>query len=704
MIKARVVSGDAVAGAARAGEKLMRLLQPFTYRRYVDFTAIESMRSMKEMINREVLRRGNTGDVKLGAGGIREIEFVVQVFQMMRGGRDERLQERSVLKLLPLLEQEGYLPEGTADSLHTAYIFLRNTEHALQGFQDRQTQSLPIDEWEQSRLAWLMGFADWEAYLQRLDAIRNSVNGIFQNVIAVKEGEPAERSDASGWDELWPGLVTPQSDADREELTWLLQQRGANQPHEMADILQSIRENRALRAMQPIGQERLDRLLPRLLQQVCESGESAETLRRLVVLIESVARRTAYFLLLLENPDALAQLVSLCGASDLIAEQLAKYPALLDVLLDVRRLYHPPDKDELRDELRQQMMRVHPDETELQMETLRYFRNSHSLIVAASEVAGVLPVMKVSDYLTWLAEVIIEHVVTLAWHQMSVRHGRPQPGEDDQEAEFIVIGYGKLGGLELGHGSDLDLVFLYDAAAQGSSDGERPLDHQTWFTRLGQKIIHILNTQTISGKLYEVDMRLRPSGNSGLLVSSLAAFTRYQRENAWTWEHQALTRARVVSGEGPLRQEFEKLREEILSRPRDQAQLRQDVREMRSKMREHLGSQGTAEEKSRQFQLKQDAGGIVDIEFLVQYAVLAWSHQCPALTRWSDNIRVLETLAAEGLMTEADVGLLTEAYKAYRSAGHRLTLQSQPGVVSGDEFAEERAAVQAIWDRLLGDD
>lgn len=703
MIKARVVSADAIAGGRAAGEELMAMLQPFTYRRYVDFGAIESMRGMKDMINREVQRRGINSDVKLGAGGIREVEFVVQVFQVIRGGRDTRLQERSVLKLLPLLEEEGCLPPGEAARLAEAYILLRNTEHALQGFQDKQTQSLPVDDWGWERLAWLLGFASREDFECQLAAVRAQVNSAFQNVIASKEDGGQKGQDVSVWAELWPSAEQPDSNVDVQHLQQQLASRGVQEAEEVAQIIVGLRSNRTLLAMQPIGLSRLDQLMPRLLAHLCERQEPAETLRRIVVLIEAVSRRTAYFLLLIENPDALGQLVTLCGASSWFADQLARYPSLLDELLDPRRLYNPPGKDELRDELRQQMMRVGWEDTETQMETLRYFRNAHALCVAASEIAEVLPLMKVSDYLTWLAEVVLEHVLTLAWKQMVARHGRPQPDADGREPDFMIVGYGKLGGIELGHGSDLDLVFLYDADPAASSDGERPLDHRTYFTRLGQKIIHILNTQTMSGQLYEVDMRLRPSGNSGLLVSSLAAFARYQREEAWTWEHQALTRARAVAGGERLRPDFEALRAEILQRPRDEQELQKEVVAMREKMRSHLGSKGSAEEKASQFHLKQDAGGIVDIEFMVQYAVLAWSHKAPALTRWTDNIRILETLEAEGLLSAGQVAPLIEAYKAFRSVGHRLALQRLPAVIGGEELSAERAAVQSLWQSLFGD-
>ncbi|GAB3105385.1 bifunctional [glutamate--ammonia ligase]-adenylyl-L-tyrosine phosphorylase/[glutamate--ammonia-ligase] adenylyltransferase [Aestuariicella hydrocarbonica] len=703
MIKARVVSGEVMPGGVRAGEQLMDLLRPFTYRRYLDFSAIESMRDMKTLINREVQRKGINTDVKLGAGGIREIEFIVQVFQMIRGGKDVRLRERQVLILLPLLEQEGFLPAGAASELSEAYRFLRNTEHAIQGYQDKQTQSLPIEEADKERLAWVMGYDDFTGFHRDLEAHRRVVNAHFQDVIAEPEDSNKSDEDFAAWEPLWPKRSGPEDALpDVEALSVQLRDKGMVEPEAVAETLIQLLSSRALMTMQPDGRTRLDALMPRLLALLGDMQEPAETLSRILVLVEAVARRTAYLLLLVENPDALRQLIRLCGGSSWIAAQLAQHPALLDELLDPRSLYAPPDKDTLRDELRQQVLRVGWDDLEGQMETLRYFRMAHGLRVAASEVTDVLPLMKVSDYLTWLAEVILEHVLSLAWQQMVERHGRPQPLAGQPEPDFVVVGYGKLGGIELGHGSDLDLVFIHDASAQGYSNGERSIDNQTFFTRLGQKMIHILNTQTMSGKLYEVDMRLRPSGNSGLLVSSLTAFEKYQRNEAWTWEHQALTRARVVAGGQRLTAEFEALRNQLLQQPRDEAALKKDVVTMREKMRSHLGTQGSEEQKTRQFHLKQDVGGIVDIEFLVQYMVLAWAEKAPELCRWSDNIRILETLKAAGLMSADDADQLIEAYKVFRSAGHRLALQRMPGVVDGNEFEAERESVTRIWTRYLG--
>ena len=694
MIKARVVSGDASPGGIAAGKKLMRLLEPFVYRRYLDYSAIDSMRDMKTLINRQVQRKGMSGDVKLGSGGIREIEFVVQVFQLIRGGRDPRLRERQVLKLLPLIEQEQLLPEGECGLLYSAYVFLRNTEHAIQGYQDQQTQSLPFDELSCQRLAWAMGFNTWDDFFAQLEQHRCNVRESFNKVIAAKESKDSDVSEQvqwRDWDHVWI------DDVELDELQQSLIVMGLDEPELVAKILLDLKASRAVLAMQAEGRKRLDALMPRLLCVLHAQQKSATTLQRIVLFIETVLRRTTYLVLLVENPSALQQLIVLCSGSVWIAEQLAKYPVLLDELLDVRALYSPPNKQELCDELRQQMLRVERHDLEAQMEVLRYFRMAHALRVAASEVSGVMPLMKVSDYLTWLAEAILEQVLELAWQNMSDKNGEPGVSEDGLVPEFIIVGYGKMGGIELGHGSDLDLVFIHNASVTAYTQGEKSIDNQTFFIRLGQRIIHILGAQTLTGKLYEVDMRLRPSGNSGLLAGSLTAFRKYQREDAWTWEHQALTRARVVAGGARLQADFEQTRHEVLTQKRDLSGLRDDVVNMRHKMREHLGSKTDIEKEAQNFHIKQDAGGIVDIEFMVQYAVLAWAHKASSLTLFTDNIRILGELKSAGLISDEQNNALVEAYKDYRSESHRLALQHQDSVVDAALFASQRQKIQAIW-------
>ncbi len=711
MIKARAVAAEGGEQADQAVSALMELLLPFTYRQYIDFSVIEALRDMKSLIHRQVQRKGMNLDVKLGEGGIREIEFVVQAFQLIRGGRDARLRERQVCKMLPFLERENYLPPGAGSALLAAYKFLRNTEHAIQAFQDRQTQSLPSDELGKLRLAWVMGYASWDAFFEALDAHRTRVNEEFRAVIAAPEdNQSTSTKGAEPWIGLWDGTLTG------DEAQRFLTAQGCDAPEQLLQLLQQSRESRAVLSMQASSRTRLDSFMPRLLSVLSRqaaNGEAgmAETLSRILPLVESIARRSAYLVLLVENPTALHQLVKLCSVSPWIADQLSRHPALLDELLTPESLYAPPDKDALRDDLRREVLRLSWDDLEGHMETLRYFRSAHALRVAASEVTGALPLMKVSDYLTYIAEVILEHVLELAWQQMIGRHGRPthEDGGVDEEPDFIIVGYGKLGGIELAHGSDLDLVFIHNTAANLATDGEKPIDNLTFYTRLGQKIIHILNTSTISGKLYEVDMRLRPSGNSGLLVTSLTAFEKYQLNEAWTWEHQALVRARVTAGSAELAKAFETVRLKVLCQQRELPALREEVRNMRLKMREQLGSGKNNAQNEQVFNLKQDAGGIVDIEFMVQYAVLAWAWKEPSLAKYTDNIRILGALEEAGLLDAESVAHLIDAYKAYRSTGHRLALQRQEAVLHSKQgegepmFVTERQLVGRVWQQLLDD-
>ena len=482
----------------------------------------------------------------------------------------------------------------------------------------------------------------------------------------------------------------------------LLQKVGDTDARAMLSMLQELRVCREVKNMQALGRQRLDHFMPQLLEGVMHCDSPRETLKRILPLVQTIARRSAYLLLLSENPSSLARLIELAGASPWIAEQLSKNPALLDELLDNRNLYHTPDKQQLQQELSHGLAAIAQEDLEAQMEFLRYFRNAHALRVAACEVSGALPLMKVSDYLTCLAEVILQYTLQYVWAELVAKYGFPD-AEPREQANFAVIAYGKLGGIELGHSSDLDLVFIHNASLNGVTDGEarglKSIDNHTFYTRVGQKIIHMLNTKTASGQLYEVDMRLRPSGNSGLLVTTISGFEKYQRESAWNWEHQALVRARAIAGDNALCSRFDQVRQSILQTERDLDTLASEVVAMREKMRKHLGS--PQNKGAANFHIKQDAGGIVDIEFMVQYAVLAWSHTQPGLAKYTDNIRILAHLEQSKKLSVQEVEQLTEAYKAFRSVGHRLALQNLPSIVDGKSLQSERQIVLSIWQKIL---
>ena len=558
MIKARVVAGDQVMGA-----QLLELLRPFVYRRYLDFSAIEALRTMKQLIQQEVRRKGMADNIKLGAGGIREVEFIAQAFQLIHGGRDLSLQQRPLLKVLSILEGQGYLPPAVISELREGYEFLRYTEHAIQAIADRQTQMLPDSEQDQARIAFMMGFDTWVLFHEQLMAWRGRIDWHFRQVIA----DPDEEEDLDEGELIVGGEWLPLWEEVQDDAAACaqLEEAGFVDAPKALKQLANLRSSPQLRAMQRLGRERLDAFIPRLLAQAVEHANPDLVLERVLPLVEAVARRSAYLVLLTENPDALRRLLTLCAASPWIAEQITRFPLLLDELLNEGRLFKPPLAPELAAELRERLTRIPEDDLEQQMEALRNFKLAHRLRVAASEIAGSLPLMKVSDYLTWLAEAILEQVLALAWRQTVAKYGTPQRADGSLcDPGFIIVGYGKVGGIELGHGSDLDLVFIHDGDPQAETDGAKPIDGAQFFTRLGQRIIHLLTTQTNSGQLYEVDMRLRPSGASGLLVSSLGAFARYQENEAWTWEHQALVRARVLVGSQDVGRAFEGVRARVL--------------------------------------------------------------------------------------------------------------------------------------------
>jgi glutamate-ammonia-ligase adenylyltransferase len=441
--------------------------------------------------------------------------------------------------------------------------------------------------------------------------------------------------------------------------------------------------------------------MPLLLGSVARAPRPDETLPRVLRLLESIVRRITYVSLLVENPMALSQLVKLCAASPWIADLLRRHPILLDELLDPRTLYAPPDAAALQVELAHRLATLAPDDLEQHLEALRHFKQGNVLRVAAADVSDALPLMQVSDHLSWIADTVLDATLRIAWNDLVARHGAPRCRIDGEVCDrgFAIVAYGKLGGLELGYGSDLDLVFLYTAQDDDApTTGAKPIPAAVFFARLAQRIIHILTAHTPMGVLYEVDLRLRPSGASGLLVTSLDAFADYQRTQAWTWEHQALTRARPIAGDARVLGKFDAIRREVLARPRDLDKLRVEVREMREKMRTSLLPRGL-----KGFDLKQSPGGIVDIEFIVQYGVLAWAHAEPRLMDFPDNIRQLEILADAGKLPRDEAAALADAYRSYRARQHKLTLQGAEALVADSEYAELRSAVRDSWTRLIGE-
>jgi glutamate-ammonia-ligase adenylyltransferase len=686
LIKARVIAGD-----LQAGETLLQVLRPFIYRRYMDYSAYESLREMKAMIQKEVVRKGKENNIKVGPGGIREIEFIGQVFQLIRGGRETRLQNRSIIPVLLLLKELQLLPGFVIAQLLEAYDFLRRSEHRLQAYRDEQTQVLPADELGRQRLAFSMGYPDWDRYAVELARQRARVQEHFEQVFAAPQSTQ-QHPDSAQYSLLWGRL-------EKEAALARMLELGLEQTEQIFNKLSALRYGRAYQHLNAQGRDRMDHLMPLLFGACFSTAQPGMALLRSLDVIEAVMRRTVYLMLLIENPMALSQLVRLCAASPWITRYVSQHPMLLDELLDPRTLYNPPDKPTLIAELQRRLDYLGPEDEEQAMDALRQFKHSQFLRVASADLAGALPLMKVSDHLSWVAEAVLERTLDLAWRHLVAKHGRPMCTSDGAVCDtgFAIVAYGKLGGLELGYGSDLDLVFLHSGESEAlETTGSQPVTLGVFFARLAQRIIHILNSLTPAGVLFEVDTRLRPDGASGLLVSSLAAFEAYQQEKAWTWEHQALVRARVVAGDPAIAEKFAAIRRRILESRRDAATLRQEVLAMRDKMRDSL-------DKGREglFDMKQGRGGIVDLEFMVQYGVLAFAYEHPALLDYTDNIRILERLALAGVMRAADAEFLSETYRSYRDRMHRLKLQEQSALIADTEFMQERRGVQRIWSAWL---
>lgn len=680
MIKARQVAGD-----VNTGPQLLAMLKPFVYRRYLDYGAFEELRALKYKITQELKRKDRMENIKLGPGGIREIEFIGQAFQLIRGGQEKRLQQRGILSVLQTLAELELLAAATVRQLRDAYVFLRRVENRIQQYQDKQSHDLPADTLPRAILAHAMGFPDWESFKTALDTVRAQVHAVFAQIFSTAPAENADQGSLA----IWTGT------ADEESLLTRLHTIGYRHCEEMLALIKNVKASSPIRRMTAKGAAVLDRLMPQIIEAAAKTGHAEETLKRLLKLLEAVAGRNVYLSLLAENPDALQQLIKLSAASPWLCDYLARYPALFDELLDTRSLYEPLGRQLLEAELQEMIDAKEGEDFEQIMIALRQFKQINVLRVAAADIMGVIPLMVVSDYLTFIAEAVLAQVLKQAWRQLAAKHGAPL-GKDERNCGFAIIGFGKLGGLELGYGSDLDLVFLYDCPAAAQTGGERPVSAAHFYTRLGQKVMTMLNTAMLSGMLYEVDMRLRPSGNSGLLAPPVSAYEDYLLREAWTWEHQALVRGRFIAGDPRMQAEFERIRRKVLCLPRDREKLRAEVREMREKMRDNLAPKETA-----RFDLKHSKGGIADIEFIVQFGILALAAENEQLTTYTDNVRQLEALQAQGFINAAAAELLKKAYCAYRDRGHAETLQERSNVVDAAEFAELRAQVERLWQQLM---
>lgn len=686
------VKARPVTSADRYAEIDAAAIRPFVYRRYLDYGVFESLREMKALIEREVKRRELADHIKLGPGGIREIEFIVQALQLVRGGRDRRLQTPSLLAALSRLAETGLLRHEAAGELEAAYIYLRRLENRLQMLADAQVHRLPADELSRERIALAMRASDWGSLLVELGGHRERVSRQFRLVV-LGGTEPESSAVRIDLGRFWD------SQAETAALADALTGAGFTESAEAARLLLELRASSLVRKLDEPGRKRLQALLPELLADIGRGAAQLPVLRRTLAIIEATGKRSAYFALLRENGAARRRLVELLAHGEFLAAQIAAHPLLLDELIDDRLLSRPPDRASLAAELTSRMERLREEDPEQQVEALRQFQRAAMFRVAVADLTGALPLMQVSDRLTDIAELIVERALELGWRQITAQFGIPSCGEGTarRAVSICAVGYGKLGGIELGYASDLDLVFLHDSEGERQeTSGERPIENQLFFVRLAQRIVHLLTTHSAAGRLYEVDMRLRPSGKGGLLVTNIDAFAEYQRVEAWTWEHQALLHARAVAGSPELRARFERIRLEVLCRHVRREGLREEVRKMRERQRRER-SMGDAQ----RFDIKQDPGGVADIEFLAQYWALKWAEQYPPVAMYSDTIRQLESVASADLVPQASVDLLTRAYRVYRARTHHLSLDGAAPVVPAEEFRELRLEVTRLWDEAM---
>lgn len=692
-VKARVLSPGAKASVIR--DLTNNVIEPFVYRRYLDYGVFESLRDMKALIANEVKQRNLQDDIKLGPGGIREIEFIVQSLQLVRGGADEKLRTRELRKALTCLGHSRGLGRAAASVLLNAYDFLRKLENGIQAIRDRQTHVLPNTAEDKLRLQIVMGYSSWGELTKDLNVHRKHVADQFSEV-AFRAGDGSTEEDLVA-------ILNAHWNASSSAADWgeVLESNGFEEAAMLADSLARFADRLVPRQVDVSARKRLARFMCAFLLLLRERRRPGIVCERVLTIILQIVRRSAYVALLNENPAVLERLVELCDQSDYLANEIARFPLLLDELLDPRLYSKQITSESICTDLHERIAQLEAEDSERKIEVLAQFQRATLFRIAVADISGNLPIMKVSDRLTDLAEIVLKHALEIAWGDLVERYGRPVYELDGvtRDAGFGVIAYGKLGGIELSYRSDLDLVFLHDShGAQQETNGAQPLDNSMFFGRLVRRLVHFLTAQTPSGVLYEVDTRLRPSGQSGLLVVSVEGFEKYQEDNAWTWEHQALLRSRPVAGSALIAREFERIRTDTLRNRVRREHLFEDVRSMRAKMRGQLDKSNNS-----QFDLKQGEGGIGDIEFLVQYLVLKNAKEEPALIHYTDNIRQLGTLEAVGCLSPDEVLQLQNAYRSFRLTTHRLALDNKPPLVSNSEFSNEREFVVSVWRREMGD-
>lgn len=657
MVKARVISED----IDEVHPWFDRLIIPFVYRRYVDFSVIESLRSMKAMIEREVQLNPRLDDIKRGQGGIREVEFIIQNFQLIRGGRLPQLQQQNAMLALAALKKEQLLPRS--DALKQAYLYLRKLENVLQSLNDQQTHSLPDDPIKQAQIIMAMGYSKWEDLLARLQQYQRIISHSFHSVLGKVEAyEDEKRLLANQLASLWQGHVE-----DTMAINMLTSLGFENSQH-CYQMLHAFRHGPRCRRLPQGARIRLDRFMVLLLTELTYFANTDEVLLQVMHLLENIVGRSAYLALLTENSQALKELLFWFATSPFITNLLVNQPFLLEVLLDQEQDWKPHSRHQLEQILHEKLS--HSVDMELQEETLRQFKLTNWLMAARAELYGLRNAVRIGQFLSDVAQVIVAQVLVIASKQLSLRY----PEMEQIKSRFAIIAYGTLGSREMNYTSDLDLVFLHTAQTS----------EEALVTRLTQKILHMLTTRSQAGVLYSVDTRLRPSGAAGLLVSHVDAFIEYQKTQAWTWEHQALLKARIIFGNSKIKHSLLQLKKSVFSISRDSVTLQQEVITMRAKIEQH-----------QEFDpLKHARGGLLDLEFLVQFLVLNL-HE-PKLARFTHTLSQIKQLFFADILSEKNYKILKKAYQNYHFLLHQKIVQTK-SVNSNEMQARVLAICESIY-------
>jgi len=683
MVKARILTGNELDK-----RYLASIFKPFVYRKYHDYRVFEGLANLKGKIHLQARSRGLQDNIKLGYGGIREIEFFIQAFQILKGGRNNHLQSTQIFYCFDVLQEQKIVEFETIEELRDGYIFLRQLENKIQMLADEQSHTSPEYSVSQNRIAETMGYSDWQAVHDQLAIHRLNINAHFTELFKQEAESPSEP------------LIGDTRGDEASEAAQIEQMKslGVGRPDEINDRLKQFFESKAWSFMSAKAKHRFSTLIPRILTAVAQYNRQLPLLERLLNLISSIAGRSVYFELLYQNSALLEKLVNLFDKSEWIAQEVANYPMLLENLIQPANSANRFDSLQLQQNLKTQLQNVSDDE-ELELDVLRLFKREQTIVIAVAELSGEISTTEVGLYLSGLAEVVLQAVYYMAENKLQRQFGAPSFIENGEShrAEFAIIGYGKLGGREMHYQSDLDIIFLHNSTGtRQTTEGPKCIDNAMYFARLAQKLISITSVVTSSGKLYEIDSRLRPEGSSGLLVASLKSFHQYQLNKAWTWEHQALIRARYVTGSTILESEFNRLRTEVLARPHEAKKLQAEILTMRDRIYQ------TRNPPEGEFKnLKDSRGCMIDIEFMVQFWTLLNANKVGSITSYSDNIGLLNELFRLNLISSSQSQLI-DIYKTYHHWLHKTVLQNQGAEIESEIIATETQHVIKCWNECFG--